>query len=501
MVPTSTHAYPRARLLALLGREAPLFVLGCVYVLVVAATLPQQLVQDSWLALVGGREIVENGLPWRDSLTVWTLGREWIDQQWLAQLALYGLVLAGGVKLALLVHAALLTAAFVLSVTAARRLGASPTSTVLVASVCMLLAPWALQMRAQSAAPLLFAGLLWLLAADSRRPANRVLIALPLVALWANVHGTALLGAALVSLAGAAALYEQLRRRLHDRAGTLRSVALVLAPWPLLLASPYGLSLVGYYRRLLLNPTLHWFIDEWQPSAPSRRTAVFFAVALATVWLVARHGGRLTPFQRIALLLTMASGLLAVRNLVWFAIAATVLLPLAADGALDERARFAALRPLALPAAAVACAAVLTAGAYVASRPQEWFTQAWPRPALPAIASAARSDPALRVMSDDRYADWLLWEEPALRGRVAYDVRFELFRPDQLRLLYRYRNQAGDGWRRAGEGYRLLALDRRAQPAIVEAALAAGAQLVYRDGDLALLLRRSSATPSRPRPA
>ncbi len=34
---------------------------------------------------------MEHGLPRRDTLTIVSEGRHWIDQQWLGQLALYGL--------------------------------------------------------------------------------------------------------------------------------------------------------------------------------------------------------------------------------------------------------------------------------------------------------------------------------------------------------------------------------------------------------------------------
>src|SRR5438552_2971779 len=71
------------------------------------AALRNGLVADGWMALVSGREIVRHGLPSHDTLTVWAHGRKWVDQQWLAQVVLYGLWRVGGLKLALLVHAML----------------------------------------------------------------------------------------------------------------------------------------------------------------------------------------------------------------------------------------------------------------------------------------------------------------------------------------------------------------------------------------------------------
>src|SRR5260221_171325 len=89
-----------------LSREGQLVVVLAVFAVVVLVRLDHVLFSDSWLALVSGREIPHHGLPGRDSLTVWTAGARWVDQQWLAQLVLYAVVRAGGIGLALLLHAA-----------------------------------------------------------------------------------------------------------------------------------------------------------------------------------------------------------------------------------------------------------------------------------------------------------------------------------------------------------------------------------------------------------
>src|SRR5207244_2035591 len=115
----------RGSLRAALIREAPCLGVVAVYTVVLAVALPQMLVQDSWLAFVSGRELAVHGLPHADALTVWTHGAPWIDQQWLGQLTLYGLVRLGGVRLTLVVHALLLVLALSAAGRAARRPGPS----------------------------------------------------------------------------------------------------------------------------------------------------------------------------------------------------------------------------------------------------------------------------------------------------------------------------------------------------------------------------------------
>ena len=75
------------------------------------------------------------------------------------------------------------------------------------------------------------------------------------------------------------------------------------------------------------------------------------------------------------------------------------------------------------------------------------------------VSALASATPGGRVFADGRYADWLLWNAPELRGRVAYDVRFELLSPEQTRLLFNYDNRVGDTWRAATTGYPLIVLD------------------------------------------
>ena len=69
--------------------------------------------------------------------------------------------------------------------------------------------------------------------------------------------------------------------------------------------------------------------------------------------------------------------------------------------------------------------------AFVA-RPASWFVSEWPEAQVAAVRAATR-DPNVRVYATDGTADWLLWRIPDLRGRIAYDVRFELYDQDDAR--------------------------------------------------------------------
>src|SRR3954463_83723 len=154
-------------------------VLGAFAIAFVLA-LRKDLAIDGWMALVSGRWIAQHGLPTHDMLTVWTHGRRWIDQQWLAQLALYGLWRLGGLKLALLVHASLVMSGLVGAALFARTRGATARSVTWIAiPVLIAYYPVASVMRPQTFAFPLFTAVLWLVLADARETARPIFWAPP----------------------------------------------------------------------------------------------------------------------------------------------------------------------------------------------------------------------------------------------------------------------------------------------------------------------------------
>jgi hypothetical protein len=469
---------------AWLEREAFPVVIAALYGGVLLLVLPGELVQDSWSTLVSGREIVGHGLPQHETLTVMAHGVRWVDQQWLAQLTFYGLFRAGGYRLVLLVHALLVFSAFALALVAARRRGGSPLAVFGVGALCFFVAPWAWQLRAQSFAPLLFVAVLFLLVEDSRRPSHRVLAVLPLLALWGNLHGSVVLGALLVAIYGVVLVVERRGRR-----PLVGAALVVLAPLAVL-CSPYAFSLVGYYRQLLIDPPFAGLVNEWSAPTPRPITALFYLLAFVTVWALGRRGSTLTIFERLALLVTLASALHATRNIIWFGLTALVLLPLLLDrnGRSGLRANPAARAGLALALVVL----VLVMAASAAAKPSSWYTHLWPDRALAAVSVATR-DPGTRVFASDRDADWLLWRLPQLRGRMAYDVRFELNTAPQVKRLQHYFARIGPDWQSAALGYDVIVLDRTEHERVRRSLLRdSRLRQIYVDHDIAVLVRRLS---------
>src|SRR5262249_27555691 len=157
--------------------------------------------------------------------------------------------------------------------------GGTPRSVAWTAVVALLPIAQSDAMRTQSLVYVLFVALLWLLVRDSRAESRLVWLGLPIVALSANLHGSAALAAALVVLRGLAAAYDLLRRR--TLAGIERAIVLIGAPVLCLFASPYGFDLVHYYNRTLNNPGFKGMVTEWQASTLTLFHIPFYVLCFA----------------------------------------------------------------------------------------------------------------------------------------------------------------------------------------------------------------------------
>ena len=258
----------------------------------------------------------------------------------------------------------------------------------MIALLVILASPWAWQVRAQTLALPLFTGLLWLLIDHQHRLDRRVLLALPILIVWGNVHGTAVMAAILVMGAGAIDL---IRRRGDARV----AVALVLAAPVCLLVSPYALDLPSYYHLMLVDPPFKGLIVEWRPTRPEAKTVLFFALTVVTAVLAVWQRRRLTLFEGFALALTFWVGIDAIRGVTWFVLTVLIVVPALLDGAL--RMKPAQPHRGANVVISAICLVGLSIGVVLtAAQPTKWFESTWPTEALPAIAEVTGS-PADRV--------------------------------------------------------------------------------------------------------
>jgi hypothetical protein len=423
-------------------------------------------VSDTWLALVSGREIWEHGLPHSDRLTVLHLGQPWVDQQWLGHLALYGADRLGGLGLVVAVSFAAVLCGFCLAGLAALERGAPPLALSIFFFISFLSGIWIADARTQALAVPLYGLVLWLSCRDPDCSRRLTLLMLPTLCLWANIHGSVLLGAAVV---GAYGLVAAVRSR-------SRQGALVAAAAPLcVLASPYATALPGYYRLMLAHPPFQRWITEWQRTVPSKMTAIFFVLAavVAAMLVIRRRGGA----DALILLIAFVAALSAVRMLPWFGIAALALAPQLFSRSGSQSLAGPGGRTLSIAMTAAIAACIVVAGV----RGNGGTSQVADLGRIPLSAHDL-------VYPDFDLADRLLWARPELRGRVAYDARVELLSAKALRKVLTVNARAA-GWRSAVGRFSVLALDPESRTAGL-----GGWRVMYRSSNV-VLARRIGGMP------
>lgn len=466
----------------------PILLVSLVGIALLTLLAPAIVVGDTWLMLMAGREIVEHGLPRTDEITVLGHGTTWTDQQWLAQLVFYGVDALAGIRAVVVLDVAFVLTALWLAFGTARALGASSRSTFLVGLLAVVAGPWGWTIRPQVTALPLYAATLWLLVDGYRNGVRRrTLAVLPLLVLWANLHGSVLLGAVLTMLLAVLTL-------LRSRPAPRLLPWLLLAGGPLsVLATPYGWDVLAYYDRMLVDAPFADILREWERSTPSGTTALFWTLALLTASLLAlrRCRNRLNRFELVVLLITFAGAVQAVRGVIWFALACAALLPRALDGVLTREDVGARVLNRAISLAGLGGLAVALVVAL--AQPSRWFTEEWSDEQVEAVRSVTEERGA-HVFATNNTADWLLWRVPELRGRVAYDSRFELYDEAALERIVDV-GRRRPGWEKALAGYDVVVVRAADRDAALRA-LGAGARVLHADAESAVVARASNGGSS-----
>jgi hypothetical protein len=443
---------------------------------------PALIVNDSWLNLMAGREVIENGLPSHDEITVYGLGATWTNQQWLAQVFMYGVYSLGGFALLSIVTCTFVVGAFALAAAASRSLGAGPRAIWVLFLPVLISAALGWSIRAQMLTLPLYTGLLWLLATQARRPTRLVWIALPMLIVWANLHGGAALGALLVMILGA---YELVKSR--GRSG-LRSVGLIVLAPLAILVTPYGpIATARYYHLLLVDPPFAGQVTEWRWPAPAPNTYVFYVLLAIAIPTVIWGRRRLTAFDMTVLALTLAGALTAIRGIPWFAFACMVFVPVAIGRSLESRNPGEPKRGFNTIICVVLATALVAAAGSLFLRSDAWFEDYWPSEPVEVVRDAV--EPGDRVFIPDRFSDWMLWKIPELRGRIAYDVRFEIYDEEFFKRLARYNNEEGNYWQALADGYRIIVVDETIRSHTKEFLAEPGTRVIYRGDELTIIAR------------
>ena len=442
----------------------------------------RQLYADTYFDLYAGRYIAEHGIPERNVVTVMAHGQPWIDQQWLAQLMFYRAWQLGGYAAVTVLSLILVSAGFALLGALMLRRGVSPISMSAWTLAALAVSYGYATPRAQSFGYLFVPLVLWLVLADDGRQSPRRLtwLSFPLLVVWANVHGSVLIGAGFVGVHAAGRGW----RALHDRdwrglaSYLLLGAGAAVAP----LCTPYGVDVARYYRSLIGNPVLS-SIGEWAPSNPAASyTWAFFAVASAVVTAAVvgwRRGTRPQPELAIFAVLTLVLALLAFRNTPWFGFAGCLL---AAEMLAGRSGRWSPAASFRWMLAVTLAATAMVSATGLARAPASQYEALIPRRAIDVTAHLAGRQLGVPVLADQWGAVGLLWLHPESLGRVAFDVRDEEYSQPELTSLVDFMSGTGPRWQRLLRGYDLVVVSRRWHPRLAdEMARSGGWRVIYTD--------------------
>ncbi|MEN3976068.1 hypothetical protein [Emcibacter sp. SYSU 3D8] len=255
---------------------------------------------DTYWHLATGDWILAHGrVPAADPFSYTRPGTGWVCHEWLSDLLLAlahrG---AGWTGMALLAGTASAVAAYCFTRYLCRWFPALPAAVFTVAALC-LVAPSLLVRPHVLALPML---VLWMIAlldarTQGRAPAWTVL---PIMIVWANLHGSYVLGIAVTGFFAVEAVLAEA----SDRRGTLRAWALFLiATCVASLVSPLGFSGLLHPFSIMRLDTLPMLV-EWRPLDLSRFQPLEVLVLAGAYFLVSR-GIRLPPSRLLLLLATI----------------------------------------------------------------------------------------------------------------------------------------------------------------------------------------------------
>jgi hypothetical protein len=319
---------------------------------------------DFWWHMATGRLIMQTGdIPSVDQFSYTQAGEPFYNQGWLAQVFMYGMHSLGGVPLLLLVQAAVIALTYgLLLLLCIRRSGAVRISVGVLLMTTMPLSFDNWNIRPQTYAFPLFVTFLYILtmwrsggsaqatATQSVLKGHRLWLLPLLMVVWVNLHGSFVLGGALIAITFAG---EWLRRFIADRREAaswatrpvgeaedvlqrpLRPVYPPLMPlfvWGAvtalaLLVNPRGLEVLAYVRNLLSTSAVTSLVTEWAP--PTIRDLggmIFFLFVLFCVAVLTYARRRPDPVDMLFAAAFFWLALGAVRNIVWFGMVMTPLL-------------------------------------------------------------------------------------------------------------------------------------------------------------------------------
>jgi hypothetical protein len=304
---------------------------------------------DFWWHLRTGQLIYETrAIPHADIFSFTAQGKEWVTHEWLAEVLIYVIYKAAGWGGLVVSFSLVMTAALWVAYRRAANFAAHPYvagASVLIGALAT--APmWGVRPQMIS---FLFTSIYVAVLGDyarqtqikkraqtkKRTQTKKLWWLVPLMLVWANMHGGYALGLALIGLTGAGLVLDELMRERGKWRQFVRRVLVGLRPLVFLFAAcvlvvplnPNGLRMFSYPFETLSSHAMHAYIEEW--FTPNFHLLISQPLALlifATFAALALSPKKARAGELLLLSVAAYAALRAWRNIPFFALVAIPLL-------------------------------------------------------------------------------------------------------------------------------------------------------------------------------
>lgn len=301
---------------------------------------------DLWWHLANGRYILAHGVPSQDVYSHTAVGHVWVVHEWLSDVLFFVLYQVGGLRVLIVLSAAIVAAGALLVYRLLRHGGLGNNTAVVMGIVLFFAAAPSFGPRPQIINFLLTGVLCLALIRYRQVPRRRAWWLLALFVLWANLHSGYLVGVGLLAVFTVGEYLQSASRRFASmraegvptlaRGDLRRLLGLTVAGFFSGLLTPGTYRLVLFPLGTLSSSRIQSFIVEW--SSPDFHT---IPGQMVLVCILVLAGGLLSSRRPVDLTYllwgaaTLTLGLTSQRHVPIFAVAAAPLVGQAASGLLE----------------------------------------------------------------------------------------------------------------------------------------------------------------------
>ena len=300
---------------------------GLVVLVIVIADSGQMTDTDLWGHIRFGQAIIaQRHLILQDPYSYTVFGHQWSNHEWLTEVVMAAAYNALGVVGLKLWKFACVAATMLLVAMGLAETGATPTVQLNTFTILAIATMPQMEFRPQLFTFVLLAAMLALLARHNYRRAAPLWLLIPMMALWANLHGGFIMGIAVLVLYAAVTAIDDLVSGAGLQRG-LRLGALAIAALMATMVTPYGLETWSPVLHALHNPMTRIAVTDWQPlgfammrqwhAQPAGIIYILCGIGMLTAFVATfalEPRGRDLPLVVIAAVMSIAA-IVAVRNL------------------------------------------------------------------------------------------------------------------------------------------------------------------------------------------